>query len=35
LRRRGQVLVTATDTHQLGEAADRVVRVDGGQAHPG
>ncbi len=35
LRARGQVLVTATDTHQLGEAADRVIRVDGGRAHPG
>ena len=35
LRERGQVLVTATDTHQLGEAADRVIRVDGGRAHPG
>jgi len=34
LRARGQVLVTATDTHQLGEACDRVVRVDDGQAHP-
>jgi len=34
LRRRGQVLVTATDTHQLGEACDRVIRVDGGQARP-
>ena len=31
---RGQVLVTATDTHQLGEACDRVIRVDGGRAHP-
>src|SRR6185295_18435870 len=31
LRARGQVLVTATDTHQLGEACDRVVRVDDGQ----
>jgi hypothetical protein len=35
LRTRGQVLVTATDTHQLGETCDRVIRVDGGQAHPG
>ena len=35
LRPRGQVLVTATDTHQLGEAADRVIRVDGSGAHPG
>jgi DNA replication and repair protein RecF len=35
LRERGQVLVTATDTHQLGEAADRVIRVDDGRAHPG
>jgi DNA replication and repair protein RecF len=34
LRQRGQVLVTATDTHQLGEACDRVIRVDGGEAHP-
>jgi DNA replication and repair protein RecF len=34
LRQRGQVLVTATDTHQLGEACDRVIRVDGGRAHP-
>ncbi len=32
LRQRGQVLVTATDTHQLGEACDRVIRVDGGLA---
>ena len=35
LRARGQVLVTATDTHQLGEACDRVISVSGGQAHPG
>ena len=35
LRPRGQVLVTATDTHQLGDAADRVIRVDGSGAHPG
>ncbi|MDX6537225.1 MAG: replication and repair protein RecF, partial [Gaiellales bacterium] len=35
LRPRGQVLVTATDTRQLGDACDRVIRVDGGQAHPG
>jgi DNA replication and repair protein RecF len=34
LRTRGQVLVTATDTHQLGEACDRVVRIDEGAAHP-
>jgi DNA replication and repair protein RecF len=34
LRRRGQVLVTATDTHQLGEACDRVIRVDERGAHP-
>jgi DNA replication and repair protein RecF len=34
LRGRGQVLVTATDTHQLGAACDRVIRVDGGSAHP-
>ena len=34
LRRRGQVLVTATDTHQLGEACDRVIRVDDGRTHP-
>ena len=34
LRQRGQVLVTATDTHQLGEACDRVIRVDDGRAHP-
>jgi DNA replication and repair protein RecF len=34
LRERGQVLVTATDTHQLADAADRVIRVDGGSAHP-
>jgi DNA replication and repair protein RecF len=35
LRPRGQVLVTATDTRQLGDAFDRVIRVDGGSAHPG
>jgi DNA replication and repair protein RecF len=34
LRGRGRVLVTATDTHQLGSACDRVIRVDGGSAHP-
>ena len=35
LRQRGQVLVTATDTHQLGEACDRVILVADGEAHPG
>jgi DNA replication and repair protein RecF len=35
LRPRGQVLVTATDDHQLGDASDRVVRVDNAEARPG
>jgi DNA replication and repair protein RecF len=35
LRPRGQVLVTATDSHQLGDASDRVVLVDDARAHPG
>jgi DNA replication and repair protein RecF len=34
LRPRGQVLVTATDTHQLGSACDRVLRVAAGRVDP-